>query len=43
MDLAENVLHETFFSKAISHSVEFPCCTLQRKHFAVNKRDSRSL
>jgi len=44
MDLAENVLyHETFFHKAINHSVEFRCCTLQRKDFTVNKQNSRSL
>jgi len=44
MDLAENVLyHETFFHKAINHSVEFRCCTLQRKDFTVNKRNSKSL
>ena len=44
MDLAENVFyHETFFHKAINHSVEFRCCTLQRKCFTVNKLNSRSL
>jgi len=44
MDLAENVLyHETFFHKAINHSVEFRSCTLQGKDFTVNKRNSRSL
>jgi len=44
MDVAENVLyHETFFYKAINHSVEFRCCTLQSKDFTVNKRYSRSL
>jgi len=44
MDLTENVLyHETFFLKAINHSVEFRCCTLQRNDFTVNKRNSRSL
>ena len=44
MDLAENVLyHETFFHKAINHSVEFRCCTLERKDFTVNKHNSRSL
>jgi len=44
MDLAENVLyHETVFHKAINHSVEFHCCTLQRKYFTVSKRNIRSL
>jgi len=44
MDLAENALyHKTFFYKAINHNIEFHCCTLQRKDFAVNKRNSRSL
>jgi len=44
MDLAENVLyHDTFFHKANNHSVEFRCCTLQRKYFTVKKRNSRSL
>ena len=42
MHLAENVLYqETFFHKAINHSVEFCCYTSQRKDFTVNKRNSR--
>jgi len=39
----ERTHHEAFFHKAINHSVEFGCCTLQRKDFTVNEGNSKYL
>jgi len=39
----ERTLSWDFLHEAMNHSVEFRCCTLQRKDFTVNKRNGRSL